>query len=111
MHTTHMNEHQEEVVSALETIRAVSEKTSGKQTPKRPKELIRFEEMVSRVNAFFDDFSGAFKQAMKPYGMEIGKVNILWRPTDLRLRETLSAARLVPEVKVVVAEDGNELPN
>lgn len=111
--TTQMkHSQQQKAVSALVTRRAVSEKTNGEQTSKGPTELISFEEMVSRVNAFFDGLADAFKQAMKPYGMEIGNVSIHWRPADLRLRETLSAARLVPEVKVVVSKEGqNELPN
>jgi hypothetical protein len=111
IHITHMNNHQQKLDRALDTIRAVSEKTSGEQTPQGAVRLLSFDEMVSRVNSFFDDFTSAFKEAMKTYGMEIGNVRILWRPADLRLRETLSAARLVPEVKVVVAKRENELPN
>lgn len=101
--------HQQKLVPVESTIRTLSEKTSGEQTPKGPTALIGFSEMVRRVNAFFDDFTDVFKQAMKAHGMEVGNVRILWRPADLRLRETLTAARLVPEVKVSVT-DKNELP-
>jgi hypothetical protein len=108
--TTQMNHNQQQKLVPVEsTTRTLSEKTGGEQTPKGPAALIGFDEMVRRVTMFFDDFTDAFKQAMKAHGMEIGNMRILWRPADLRLRETLTAARLVPEVKVSVTNE-NELP-
>jgi hypothetical protein len=108
--TTHMKHtNQQKLVPVEGTIRALSEKTSEEQTSKGPVALISFDEMVRRVDIFFDDFTEGFKQAMKQHGMEIGDVRILWRPADLRLRETLTAARLVPEVKVGVATNPTEL--
>lgn len=109
--TTHMNHnHQQKPVPVESTTRTLSEKTSGEQTPKGAATLIGFDEMIRRVNAFFDDFTGVFKKAMQTHGMEVGTVRILWRPADLRLRETLTAARLVPEVKVSVTDE-NGLPS
>jgi hypothetical protein len=104
------NNQRKDLVPFLGATRAVSEKTSGEQTLEAPVALIGFGEMVRRVNAFFDDFSDAFKHAMKEHGMEVGNVRILWRPASPRLRETLSAARLVPEVKVGVTKNASELP-
>jgi hypothetical protein len=104
----HIN--QQKLVPVEGTTRAVSDKTSGEQTPKGAV-LVSFEEMQRRVNAFFDDFTEAFKNALKPHGIEIGALRILWHPVDLTPRKILAAARLVPEVKVVVAKDGNELPS
>jgi hypothetical protein len=105
----HTNQ-QNKLVPVPGTTRAMSEKTNGEQTPKGRAVLISFDEMVRRVNTFFDDFADAFKDAMKAHGMEIGNVHIAWRPANLKLRQTLTAARLVPEVKVSVTKNTNELP-
>jgi len=109
--TTHMKDNQQkELVPAFGTTRTLSDKTSEEQTPSSAQRLISHEEMVRRVHAFFDNFSDVFNTAMKAYGMEAKIARILWHPSDLRLRKTLSAAQFVPEVKVGVKKEGNELP-
>jgi hypothetical protein len=91
--------------------RALSMKRSEGRTLQRRK-VLSADEMVARMNDFFDLFVEVFRQAMNPHGIEIGKVDILWRPiaNHAAVPDTLTGPRLVPAVSVEAAKSTGEVP-
>lgn len=109
--TTNMNTNKQDKLATDLGSRALSVKTSEKRTPK-PRKVVSADMIVQMVNAFFDDFIEVFKDTMNPHGIEIGKVDILWRPIDGdALPKTLMGPRLVPAVKVEAAKSTGEVPS
>lgn len=105
-----MNNKHQKLATDLGITRTLPDAVSGEQA-RKPSDHVHLNEVVNRMNDFFDDFTDAFKRSLKVHGIEIGNVQIFWRPIDTKAVETLARTRLVPEVNVGAVKLADEVPS